>query len=280
MKKLKFLLGFAGLVLTVTALQAQSIFDYQFLRAFDTNSLTYNVQYTSMQQWTESGNQTNGTMYFCPSIAGWPAYITKQFVFTAPTTNVFLSAKITVFNFSGSGYYGYGSGSLSGSTNGTSWILLMNCPTTSTNGYDYLYSNNIPKSLCGSKNLYIQVQLLSTVSPSFHGLNVAQFSRAVIVGQTNTSNGGTTNIFEVKATLLSPPPSLGIASYNQTPVVFYPTTSGTNFTLQMTTNLNSPVWVAVTNGIPFSGLQIPNVPTNAFLIQITNAPSKAFFRLN
>jgi hypothetical protein len=32
----------------------------------------------------------------------------------------------------------------------------------------------------------------------------------------------------------------------------------------MTTNLNSPNWVMVTNGIPFIGVQITNGPANAF----------------
>jgi hypothetical protein len=36
----------------------------------------------------------------------------------------------------------------------------------------------------------------------------------------------------------------------------------------MTTNLTSGNWVTVTNGIPFSG------------VQITNAPGTAFFRLH
>jgi len=38
--------------------------------------------------------------------------------------------------------------------------------------------------------------------------------------------------------------------------------------LQMTTNLASGNWVTITNGIPFSGLQI------------TNASGTAFFRLH
>jgi hypothetical protein len=59
---------------------------------------------------------------------------------------------------------------------------------------------------------------------------------------------------------------IGIATYSNNPVIFYPS-SGTNYNLQMTTNLSSPVWVTVTNGVPFSA------------VEITNAPSNAFFRL-
>ena len=64
------------------------------------------------------------------------------------------------------------------------------------------------------------------------------------------------------------PPALGISIYGNQSVVFFPTSTGTNFVLQMTTNLASGNWATVTNGIPFSGLQI------------TNAPSPAFFRLH
>ena len=59
---------------------------------------------------------------------------------------------------------------------------------------------------------------------------------------------------------------LGIATVSNLPVVVWPA-SATNVVLQMTTNLTSGNWVTVTNGIPFTGLQI------------TNAPGTAFFRL-
>ena len=62
-------------------------------------------------------------------------------------------------------------------------------------------------------------------------------------------------------------PVIGIGIYSNSPVVFFPTTPGTNFVLQMATNLVSPNWVTVTNGVPFSG------------VEITNAPSPAFFQL-
>lgn len=63
------------------------------------------------------------------------------------------------------------------------------------------------------------------------------------------------------------PPALGIGTYSNLPVVFFPTATGTNYVVQMSTNLVTGNWVPVSNGIPFSGLQI------------TNPPSPAFFRL-
>ena len=71
-----------------------------------------------------------------------------------------------------------------------------------------------------------------------------------------------------RPTALWPAPALGISTYNNQPTVFFPTATGTNFTLQMTTNLVSGNWVTVSNGIPVSG------------IIITNPSGSAFFRLH
>jgi len=66
---------------------------------------------------------------------------------------------------------------------------------------------------------------------------------------------------------IAPPVQLGITTYNNAPVVLFPTPATTNYVLQMSTNLTTGNWATVTNGIPITG------------IQITNAPSPAFFRL-
>ena len=64
--------------------------------------------------------------------------------------------------------------------------------------------------------------------------------------------------------LLPPPPALGISTYSSQPAVFFPTATGTNYVLQMSTNLASGNWVTVSNGIPINGLIITNPPTTAF----------------
>ena len=68
--------------------------------------------------------------------------------------------------------------------------------------------------------------------------------------------------------LLPPPPALGISTYSSQPTVFFPTATGTNYVLQMTTNLANGPWVTVSNGVSISG------------IIITNPPGTAFFRLH
>jgi hypothetical protein len=73
----------------------------------------------------------------------------------------------------------------------------------------------------------------------------------------------------VSAMQLTPvPPPTGISTYGGNPAVFFPTATGTNFVLQMTTNLANGPWVTVSNGIPISGLII------------TNPPAAAYFRLH
>jgi hypothetical protein len=54
------------------------------------------------------------------------------------------------------------------------------------------------------------------------------------------------------------PPALGIGNYFGKPVVYFPTSPGTNYTLQMSPYLLTGPWTNVTNGIPFSGFLITN----------------------
>ena len=61
-------------------------------------------------------------------------------------------------------------------------------------------------------------------------------------------------------------PQFGSTAYGGLPILFYPP-SGTNNTLQMSTNPASGNWVAVSNPVTLAALQL------------TNAPSSAFFRL-
>lgn len=68
----------------------------------------------------------------------------------------------------------------------------------------------------------------------------------------------------INTTTYPTPPNLGIGTYGNLPAVFFPTVPGTNFVLQMTANLSTGDWVAVTNGIPISGVIVTNPPSNAF----------------
>jgi len=81
----------------------------------------------------------------------------------------------------------------------------------------------------------------------------------------------------VPAMLWNPPlPALGITSYSNLPVLFFPVTAsigsnpiGPNYVLLMTTNPASGNWVTVTNTLTFIIIRS----------QITNLPKSVFFRL-
>jgi alpha-tubulin suppressor-like RCC1 family protein len=64
--------------------------------------------------------------------------------------------------------------------------------------------------------------------------------------------------------IFGPAPALGITTYGNQPMVFYPTGPAINRVLQMTTNLASPNWVTVTNSVPCTAALITNAPSNAF----------------
>ncbi len=81
-------------------------------------------------------------------------------------------------------------------------------------------------------------------------------------------NGAPSGVYSPELVMIVPPPALGITTYSNQPIVFFPTATGTNYLLQITTNLASPNWTTVTDGIPFSG------------VQFTNASGTAFFRLH
>ena len=58
-------------------------------------------------------------------------------------------------------------------------------------------------------------------------------------------------------------PALGIGTLGNQKAVYWPV-STTNVVLQTTTNLASPNWVTVTNGVPVTGVLVPNTSPAAF----------------
>jgi hypothetical protein len=134
-------------------------------------------------------------------------------------------------------------------TNSQTMALFLNGQLVSQQNLSISYrQNNRTNNLLGISNF--------SGSSFFGGLidDVRIYNRAL------SSN----EVAQLYAIEFPVPPPLGISLYSNAPVVFYPTASGTNFSVQMATNLAAPVWVPVTNGIPFSGIQITNAPTNAF----------------
>lgn len=126
----------------------------------------------------------------------------------------------------------------------------------------------------GIKSIYVNGLLEGTSSAQLFGQTLNHFSLGTFYGSPQypyqldevrvynraLSSSEVAQLYSIE----SSGPNLGISTYNNSPVVFYPTAIGTNYTLRMTTNLASPNWVTVTNGVPFSGVQITNAPSNAF----------------
>lgn len=88
---------------------------------------------------------------------------------------------------------------------------------------------------------------------------VTNYYQSFTTGWSNTFDGMPT------ATWIPPLPALGITTYSNLPMVFFPVTMiGTNLVVRMNTDLSSTNWVIVTNGVPFIGIQIPNPPSNTY----------------
>lgn len=148
----------AGLCFLTFNSQAQTSwgFQYGFQNIFATNALNYVVEQNNIERTTEAGS---GFTYWNPINNGTPATLTMKFTFPQPTAEIFLNAVLTSYNFS-SGEYG--SGSLSGSIDGTNWLLLLNAPTPASISGGYDYFTNLPSALLGTKQIWIQAQLQTT----------------------------------------------------------------------------------------------------------------------
>jgi hypothetical protein len=158
---------------------AQSSWDvqYGYANVFAPNAQNYIVQQQNIQTTDEGA----GVTYWNPIVNGTPAVLTQEFTFSAPSTEIYLSADIASFNFGGNDY---GSGSLWASTDGINWTELMSAPTPAYPGYEYgyayFYSADLPSSLLGANQIYIQAQLNTS------GENIlAQFMRENATGAGN-----------------------------------------------------------------------------------------------
>ena len=138
----------------------------------------------------------------------------------------------------------------------TNLLLSSSLTSIGTNAFDICYA------LTG---IYFLGNAPSAPTNLFHDATHATvYYLPHTTGWTNRFGGAPTALW-------APPiPAPGIALYSNQPVIFLPYLAesiGTNFQVQMTTNLGSGNWSVVTNVVQFIALQI------------TNAPSPAYFRL-
>jgi hypothetical protein len=182
---------------------AQGTFNFGYLDVYSPNALNYVVQQQNIERSSEGGNPADGISYWNPVNNGTPAILTQEFTFSGPTTEISLYAEISVFNFDGN----TGSGSLWASTDDVNWVELVNAPTTSSAEYTYIYNGNLPNSLLGANQIFIQTQL-ETSGDDIWG----QFNRQ----DTSVNNGAGYNdggnIFQLDANYTSAVPESSTVS--------------------------------------------------------------------
>lgn len=160
MGEVKRFLGIAALAGLVTTACGQNWdFQFSYLNVFDPNALDHVVGQVNIQRVSEGYWPGFLQSYWCPINNGVEARLTQQFTFAQPTASIFLHDTLASFNFGGGEF---GSGSLWASTNGRDWVWLMDAPTPSQQGYGYAYSANLPDSLLGASEIWIQARLQSS----------------------------------------------------------------------------------------------------------------------
>jgi hypothetical protein len=173
-------------------------FVYGYHDPYSANAQDYTVAQLNLQRTSEASDPEHGVSYWHPDGSSADASITYKFSFAQPTTTVYLFSHIATFDFGG-GNSGFGS--LWGSTDGSTWTLLMDAPKPAGRiDQGYFYDGNLPASLTGSSDLWIQARLQTS------GWNImAQFSRADTAAVSPDFN-----IFQVNATLVPEPTSLSL----------------------------------------------------------------------
>jgi hypothetical protein len=178
------------LLLSVISSTAQSSdFSFIYTNVFDANALDHVVAQSNIIR-TDEGNWPGfDQSYWNPVNSGIEAQLTQEFSFYRPTASVFLRDKLSMFNFGGGNY---GSGSLWASKDGNNWTELMDAPAPSGVTAPYWYIDNLPASLLGSSEIWIQARMLSFGSPI-----MAQYGRS--------SYPSEAPIFDLEASLVPEP---------------------------------------------------------------------------
>ena len=106
------------------------------------------------------------------------------------------------------------------------------------------------------------LELSNTEQGVINGTTIGGYFQ-IQVDKTNTTNSGSASFANIT---ISPAAEVGIATIanaGRGEVIFWPAAL-TNFVLQSTTNLASPVWTDVTNGTPVVGITVSNVYPSTF----------------
>jgi hypothetical protein len=139
-------------------------FTYSYSDVFDASAEDYLVSQSNVQKVNQGI-----VHYYSPITIDTPALLTYHFELSETITDASLFAHLASYNFGGDSF---GFGSLWGSTDGTSWQLLMDASTPSSIAQGYFYDQSLPSSLLGDSNIWIQVRMQAS-----GWNNLSQFSR-------------------------------------------------------------------------------------------------------
>lgn len=142
-------------------------FSYSYSDVFQSSAEDFLVSQSNVQKVNEGI-----VHYYSPVTTGAPASLTYHFDLSGTIIDASLFAHLASYNFGGDSF---GFGSLWGSTDGTSWQLLMDAPSPSGIAEGYFYNQSLPSSLIGDSDLWIQVRMQSSGASIF-----SQFSRTDI----------------------------------------------------------------------------------------------------
>ncbi len=206
-----------GLVALISATAAVPGFAgglvYTYQTVFDANADTYIVDQQNVKKYSEW--QVQPVTYWGPSANDVNASLTMRFSFSAPTAQASLNAELTAANWINGGRSDYGSSSLWGSTDGVTWQQLAiaevatGAPFIGTN---VVYGQNLPGSLLGGTQLWLQVRmfthdsLVSAYPDPAASWADAQFSRY----DPNTPPVPA-NVFELNVITVPEPSSIALA---------------------------------------------------------------------
>jgi hypothetical protein len=154
---MKLIKSFALLFSTVGLLNTRALmFEYRMLNVFEANAMDHVTELVNVTPYDEGL-----VKYWKPIASGLEARVTMNFSFPEPTTEVFLEAHLSMYNFGGGNF---SSGSLWGSKNGTDWLQILDVPVADGILRNGDISETLPADFLGSKELWIEARMLSSGS--------------------------------------------------------------------------------------------------------------------
>jgi hypothetical protein len=134
-------------------------FTYGYKNVWDANATQYVVGQQTVRKYSEWYG-TPPMSYWGPSANDVATSLTLHFSFLAPTSEISLTAQLDSAN---NGYGAWGSCSLWGSKDGTTWQLLLDNPTPAPGNFVQLYYNqDVPGALLGSTSFWLQARMQET----------------------------------------------------------------------------------------------------------------------